>query len=419
MHNRRPREVEIVPSGSFLDLPPEILSMILESCPIETHVALRVTCRQFRSHITIPDEYRKVDISVHTPWSEISKSTFTGKEWPKYFDLPRLAAKQQAFLHDVSVTPTIGRLVHDLTWTIRKRHFEEKGGEDLDEHLWQVFGTMTNVRTLDLCCLQNMWDWDYLRKPPNILFPLVTRLRLSGIMYRQIVETIVRSINLERLEELSFDNLQDPGHYKHIYPYSRINRPDKTFETPRNQLYDRDSDDVALSGPMRRILPYMKDQCKNLKSFHFRRPGRMYKDMMLNPFQDEECYIEVAEFVKSVSSTLLTMHFEQGVNSFAIPDFQSGRAEYSHPVGVHAPGVMFARPMDKHVRDHLIPSFLQAEWSQLQSLRIIGMTIWMGRPGVGSAQGKQLERHLGKNVELRIEGVPDRPCSELHGMYKH
>ena len=422
MGDRASKEVKAVPSGSFSDLPAEVLSMIVTYCPIKTCVALRITCRQFRRHITIPEEYRKVDISVHTPWPQISNSTFTGKGWPKTFDLSLVAVKQQAFMREISVTPTLGRLVHDLTWTIRNRYFdaaaEARGERDFDECLWHVFGTMSNVTTLDLCCLQDTWDWDYLRKPPEILFPSVTRLRLSGTMYRQIAETVVRSINLERLEELSFDNLQDPGYYRSIYPYCRTNRPEKRFDTPRDQLYDWESDEIALSGPMRGILPCMKDQCKNLRSFHYRRPGRMYIDAMLNPFKDEECYVEVAEFTKSVSGTLVKMEFEQGVNSYAISDFQSGRAEYSHPMGARAHLRMFARPMDKHVRDHLIPSILQVEWPALQSLRITGMTAWMGRPGVGIAQRKELARHLDTCVKVSLEGVPDRPCSELHGMYE-
>ena len=103
---------EVGSSSNLLKLPPEILTMLLLYCPIESKVALRATCRRLRLHIEIPDECRTVDISVHTPWSQISDGE---REWPAEFELRPLALKQHKFIQDVIKTPTIGRLVHDLT----------------------------------------------------------------------------------------------------------------------------------------------------------------------------------------------------------------------------------------------------------------------------------------------------------------
>ena len=110
------------------------------------------------------------------------------------------------------------------------------------------------------------------------------------------------------------------------------------------------------------------------------------------------------------------MYLEQGVDRKAISDFRSGMTEHDHPCRVWAPPRMNARPMDLRVRKLLIPTILTLEWPKLTCLRITGMTRWEGRPGIGSAQRKQLERHLGSGVNLILEGISDRPCVDFYGM---
>lgn len=88
-----------------------------------------------------------------------------------------------------------------------------------DTHMWEAFQYLNNVTKLDFACYQKSWNWEYIRQPPGTLFPSVTNLRLSGVMYRQIVESIFSSIDLSRLQCLSIDNLQDPGRSRDEYPF--------------------------------------------------------------------------------------------------------------------------------------------------------------------------------------------------------
>jgi len=87
-----------------------------------------------------------------------------------------------------------------MTWTIHSRYLpinEDFGWADTQ--IWEAFERFKYVTKLDLACYQESWDWDYLRKPPKQIFSNAKDVRLSGIIYRQIVSIIIGSIDLLNL----------------------------------------------------------------------------------------------------------------------------------------------------------------------------------------------------------------------------
>ena len=203
----------------LLDAPPEVLDMILEHCDHDTLYTLYLTCKQLHASITPRVKYRHIDISVHhdEPQPYKALGIDTPQHWPNQipylWDLHELAQKQQPFISRILDQPVLGKYVRHLTWTIRDDLIPDHIHPivSLDQCMWQVFEGMANVTHLDLACLVNSYHWRYLRNPPKSLFPSVIHFRLSGVMQREIVTTIMETINLANVEFLSLDDLQDPG----------------------------------------------------------------------------------------------------------------------------------------------------------------------------------------------------------------
>ena len=132
-------------------------------------------------------------------------------------------------------------------------------------------------------------------------------LRLSGVMYRQIVETILGSVNLSKLEAMFIDNLQDPGHSRDKYPFQsgtdmRFKQEDKV-----------DTSDTTWPGTMRGIFPLLCGECTSLRILHYRKAGWVINNKRLSLSQDRQCYDELAAFLRSTVKTLQTFNFEQGM----------------------------------------------------------------------------------------------------------
>ena len=268
-------------ASKLLTLPPEILSNFLHVCDRPSLKNLSLTCRILHETVTPSVKYRSIDISAHYigPLKYTNRHGKVRPWWsdhyPPKFDVENLARKQHVFLKEVLDRPYRGTLIHDFTWTIRSYcdpdgYWPGKMTKDAiypDTRMWEAFRSMANVTKLDLACFQETWDWAYLRQPPSVLFPAVTDLRLSGVMYRQIVEAIFNSVNLSNLEHLSLDNLQDPGRSGDEYPYKRFKNGAANWSSPNSP---QDTDETKLAGTMRGILPLIHNRCSTLRSFSYR-----------------------------------------------------------------------------------------------------------------------------------------------------
>jgi len=190
----------------FPRLPAEIFSYIIALCEIDALHSLYATCQALQQKVSLAIRYRQVDLSAHNIGHKSFKQrndtliSYWGDSWPPRFNIPKLARRQQRFLSDLSNNPYIGTLVHEMTWTIHSRYLPTN--EDFgwaDTQIWEAFERFKYVTKLDLACYQESWDWDYLRKPPKQIFSNAKDVRLSGIIYRQIVSIIIGSIDLLNL----------------------------------------------------------------------------------------------------------------------------------------------------------------------------------------------------------------------------
>ena len=312
-----------VGSCFLITLPSEILPLILEFCSLLSLRGRSSTCKALRAEVSLIPEDRSVDLSTHNR-GRISSSDRNGniqyywsEGFPPVFDLEDLSRKQHAFLSTVLPRSYIGKLIHDFTWTIRSYCDPDRsmpGNRELDAvwpdmQIWNAFKTFTNVINLDLACYQTTWDWAYHRNPTSPLLLAATHIRLSGVMYSEIVMAILHPANLSKLRHLSLDNLQDPSPCSGKWPkgYSTIQDNFNYYNRP----FDPSVKVQSLPGTMRYILPRIENELPALVSFHYRRPGWVHKRSGRNLAADVRCYAELASFITYVSPTLQSFHFEQ------------------------------------------------------------------------------------------------------------
>ncbi len=409
----------------LITLAPETLSSILNFCSIPSLKALSCTCKTLQAEVFLPLKYRSVDLSIHNlgriPTRDHNGITcyYWAESNPPREYLKDLSRKQHDVLTTFLTNPYVGKLIHDFTWTLRS-YCDPDGaipGKNApsvvspDTHIWDAFKTFTNVTKLDLACYREKWGWAYLRNPPSPLFPAATHIRLSGVMYPEIVSAILHPASLSRLVHLSFDNLQDPGPYDGKLP------TDNSISQDNNNYFTKPFDPSVkvqrLPGTMRYILPSIEHQCTALTSFHFRKPGWLHNRSSRCPAADVQCYAEVASFISCVSSTLQVFHFEHGVCERAIPHVKAGTVECTF--GCIPPPAQNMLPMDERFVRIVLPALMRTEWPRLRELRIVGLGEWNGKPAMTRIRKWRLKKHMGEGVKIVVEGVTDIPCEKFYG----
>ena len=409
-------------SCSLINLAPETLSLVLNFCSISTLRALFSTCKTLRAEIFLPLKYRSVDLSVHNrgriPTTDHNGNIqyYWSDQFPPRFDLEDLSRKQHAFLSAVLSRPYIGKLIHDLTWTLRSYcdpdgFMPGKQTKDAvwpDTHMWDAFKTFTNVTKLDLACYQETWDWAYLRDPPSPLFPAATHIRLSGVMYPEIVMAILHPSSLSNLRHLSLDNLQDPGPCNCRWP------KDCSTSQDNFNYYTRPFDPCVkvqrLPGTMRYVLPRIEQELPALTSFHYRKPGWVHNRVGRNPAADIQCYAEVASFISCVSPTLQSFHFEQGVSERLIPHVKAGTVEQTFGCILPPPQDKNMKPMDERFVKIVLPAIMRNKWPRLRELKIQGLGEYKGRQALNRMKKWRLMKHMGDGVQVVVEDVTEKPC---------
>ena len=410
-------------ASRLLTLPSEIISNLFNVCNLPSLQNLSLTCKILHETVALYLQYRRIDISVHrigrfeyTHWNG-TVTHYWSDQYPPRFDVEDLARKQHKFLNEVLDRPYLGRLIHDFTWTIRSYcdpdgYWPGRMTKDAvypDTQMWKAFQSMTNVRKLDLACYQETWDWVYLRQPPGVLFPAVTDLRLSGVMYRQIVEAIFNSISVSNLEHLSLDNLQDPGRSGDEYPYKQSKNVAANWNS---NVSPQDTEKIKLAGTMRGILPLIQGRCGSLRSFSYRKPGWWAHFHGGSPSQDEECYEEFASFACSVAGTLEVLTFEHGVPEFTMPRIREISDDRRYSSSEH-----LVKPMDERFFKHVLPLLMNNAWLSLRELNIIGVGRGRTNRVTDPLMNARLKVHLGSKVTIHHKALPDRPCAEFTGSY--
>ena len=388
------------------DFSDELFDILLAFCDTPELLAISRTCKALHNK-AVPLLYRKVDISAHNQgllqFTHTNGSHYYGwaDEFRPRFELAPLARSQQSFLSAILKHPEIGKHVHEFSWTVRS-NWDPNGYQPNtmiykavppDTRMWEAFQLLNNVKTLDLAYLHENFDRTYLREPPNSLFATATNIRLSGVMYRQVVNSILHSVDLPKLERLAIDNLQDPGHIGPVYPYIA---PGRNFDA--QDLNQRtESEELTFPGPMRGVLPLLHGRCTALHTFLYRKPGLYQYGTTFSKSADEKCYEEFAAFIVSVKPTLRCLTFEQGTPP---------------PPGWPGQGVTRQRdrPLDAYFIRHAFPALMSGDWPNLQKVQILGVGSWKGVPAITKKMKRDLQKALGENVRLVIKEEADRPC---------
>jgi hypothetical protein len=396
-------------TSGIIGLPEELCEIWLAFCNTPELLAISRTCKRLYVK-AVPFIYRKVDISAHNrgrlQFTHTDGSHFYhwSDSYPPKFELQPLAKAQQSFLNVILKYPQRGKHVHDFTWTMRSNwdpngwmpHTMTFEAVPPDTRIWEAFQHLTNVKRLDLASLHESWDEVYLREPPTRLFASATNIRLSGVMYPHVVNSILSSIDVSKLGHLALDNLQDPGRTGHQFPYKM--RGLTRAERDLNLLTE--SDEITFPGSMRGVMPALHGRCTALRSLYFRKPGQIKPNRDESRAADELCYEEFAAFLVSVKPTLQSLTFEQGL---------------PQRLGWHAGAmpVQRQRPMDERFIRLVLPALMGGDWPRLQEVRIIGVGRWKDIPAMTEEMKHDLQNALGQNVTLIMKEKPERPCQAL------
>jgi hypothetical protein len=221
-----------------------------------------------------------------------------------------LKARQEYFVDTIIKNPKRGALVHSLAWTYHCS-YEGWGYEDIGEprmRFWKAFGLLGKVERLDFCSFMGEGNW--LVPPP--LFPNAKFIRIGGRMpyaiFRALISSPEKIISLELDNPQGFAQIRDEDEDEDD---SRDGQGD-LLNGPRNYVSLPETEDenhlplVRHSGPMRGHLRPLIGQFTHLKHLSLHTVGQFHdSEPSWSEAREKARYSEIADFISSVSSTLL------------------------------------------------------------------------------------------------------------------
>lgn len=445
--------------GSFTGLPAELSLMIMEYLDKPDLAVLSRVSKGYSS-ICRPIIFRTVDLSIHNRGKVLC--TFSGSpliRWDEPSDslqcnnIPlNFQKRQEAFLSALIRNPSLCQHVENLSWTLlllasnRRDHLridpfaiDQKvplNPKSPFNEIWNVFASLTSVRTLDLAWVSRHLAMPLIHSIPPVLFPAATSVRLVGVMPYALAASILLA-NPQALLHLDFDNLQQSG----IIPSTQIDKfpgildetnaladifdktsmrrrvprtkkgpadpipsltiipPHRQTRQPWNNLVPfrnspwNESKYFNAPGPMQNLLGALAGKCTSLKTLHLRKVGardRFDFDPASNR-KEPDIYAEWAIFLASVKPTLELLTFEQGER--LLP-----RADVAQPR---------FRPMDQLFGDRIFPVLVRGEkWLKLKKVVVRGVQQWKVGDGVERVyvDGRgELRGAFGEGVEVVME----------------
>lgn len=464
--------------GSFGGLPAELHLMIMEYFDKPDLAALSRVSKGYNS-ICRPIIFRNVDLSIHNRGKvSCTFSRYPLIKWDEPSDSlqcnnvpPNLQKRQEAFLSALIENPSLAQHVDTFSWTLLLLDSNRRDHLRIDpfaidkkvplnpkspfNEIWNVFASLTSVRTLNLAWLSRHLAMPLIHSIPPVLFPAATSVRLVGVMPYALAASILLA-NPQALLHLDFDNLQQSG----IIPSTHIDKlPDNLDET--NALADtldqtsmrrrvprtkkRPADPIPnptpsliiipphrqtrqswnnlvpfpnspwneskyfnAPGPMQNLLGALAGKCTSLKTLHLRKVGARDR-FDFDPAshrKEPDIYAEWAIFLASVKPTLESLTVEQGER--LLP-----RAYVAQPR---------VRPMDQLFGDVIFPVLVRGdEWLKLKKLVVRGVQRWKEDDGVGRVlvDGRgELRGRFGKGVEV-VMGRRAREADHLGVGYEN
>lgn len=401
-----------------------------DGCPAEIHVAIAEYCstRDVRSLCAtskrlfahcLPVLYRHVDLSFHNRGnlnftyrrgtqmdyefcdpSEIPIPTQTTPRginiafelYNRFEKMSSTQPKQANFLKTMLAHPEYAPYVRSLSWTLLSWNHElpisiqlKEGIQQQMKQVWNVLGTLHNVKTLDLAYLSNHLNTDLSRQCPAVLFFNATSIRLQGMMEHYLATSILHSIDPAKLTHLCLDNLYDCGRKGPFVRYDGQWHADNEEVGRGSYLVDQGR---QAPGPMSGLLGELEGRCTALKSLTLRTKLDWYEQS--NPFalRDNTVYAEWAHFLQSVRNTLECFQFEQR------PKVVSPQRVSASP----SSNVVFLNVfyLDLDFLETIFQVLLQVgDWPRLKALNLKGVGPFSHNTEVGEQMRRKLRAKIG------------------------
>lgn len=444
--------MDIREPGSFEGIPPELLLMVIEHCSPRGIAALSGVAKAY--NICRPIIFRKIDLSIHNrgnvPCTFRRDDRCPPSTWDEPSDSlqcnnipPNMQQRQEAFLSALIRNPSLAQHIETFSWTLLLLDSNRRTtlGTDpfainesvaLDPEspfnkIWNVFASLTRVRTLDLAWLSRHLAMPLIHSIPSTLFPAATSVRLVGVMPYALAASILLT-NPQNLLHLDLDNLQQSGITPSApidkwsrdadaddedsdVPKQRVRRRLRQINTqparpnpshcqtrqPWNNLAPFRNKGVYFNapGPMQNLLGALAGKCTSIRSLHLRKAGA--RDQFDFPpacsSKETDIYAEWAVFLASVRATLETFTFEQGER--LLP-----RVDRAQPP---------VRPMDRLFGESIFPVLKEAGaglWPRVGKVVVRGVQQWEEDDGQGIGEtvlvdGRgELGGAFGKGVEV-------------------
>ena len=475
-------------ADSFAGLPAELLISVIQHCDMQDLATLSGVAKKF-NNICRPIIFRDVDLSIHNRGKVLctfpTKYQCPPSKWNEPSDSlqcnnipPNVQKRQEAFLSALIKDPSLAQHVKNFSWTLlllennRRTDlgidpFEINKSVSLDPkspftEIWNVFASLTSVRTLDLAWLSRHLAMPLIHSIPPVLFPAATSVRLVGVMPYSLAASILLA-NPQALLHLDINNLQQSGiipstHidevpnsddvcYETYDKYAAINsiidlavfdnyldeqhaledllneitqKQVSEFETrPANPiripnlnaphlqrrrswnnlaLFEDDSEYFNAPGPMQNLLGVLAGKCTSLKTLRLRKVGARDEFDFTPACRSKETDI-YAEWALFLSSVRPTLESL----TFEQGERLLPKADWVQPR---------VRPMDQLFGDTIFPILTTAglrQWPKMKELVVRGVQQWEEDDGKGTGEtvlvgGRgELSGAFGKGVALAME----------------
>ena len=204
--------------------------------------------------------------------------------------------------------------------------------------------------------------------PPSKLFQSASSLTISGCASHHILDRLLEKSKCHRITHLVLNNV-------FAFAQPKIT-PTKRIEEERNEPWtyviparERSTPFDNEFGPIQGHLILSAPSMTALSSLHIHTIGIARGCLSSIPEADISRYKEYGNVLKTLTETLETFVFEQGMDS----------KEWTTQDGYHfcatriAPLDWSRRPMDVLFADYLLPSIMSARWYKLRTLALRGI----------------------------------------------
>lgn len=396
-------------------LPAEIHDSIAKHCEKRDLLNLCLTSKLLNARF-LPVIYRHVELlDQHYLKKRPCRvsMTFNQDDFDEYCLMLRdRLEKQQLFFNALQSHPEYGRHVRSLKGKLYYPTSESCHSHGMyRKEFWRVMQSLTLVQSVDIA-FEHVCDNTYtlMRPIPDdfVLFQSATSVRLMGNMHYLLAKAILDAINPATLKHLCLDMVRDSD-VRTPPLYLSISHAGQ----PLANLMPGDSDEdgrIFALGAAAGLLKTLTGRCTALRTLELRRVGQTRYGFGWHVGAEEASYMEWANFIRSVQTTLEEFTFEQ------VGDWIGDLSYPGH--GWYYDFTM----MNERFRRLLFPTIVSESWSRLTSIALKGVSGSTRSTGDSASDfteslaeaalatdlmATELRSVLGENVKIVMEGEPN------------